>query len=108
MTMRPSHAFNRTRRYATSIANAGSGRPVNLVSLVPSLFRHSVLPGDFSRDETSRDVSRFQIKVAVDRADFAGDVEARDRFFHRIEHALFDVVLGPPWVLLTIGHASMT
>jgi hypothetical protein len=32
--------------------------------------------------------------MPVDRANLAGDVEARDRFFHRIEDALFDVVLG--------------
>jgi hypothetical protein len=32
--------------------------------------------------------------MAVDRADLAGDVEARDRLFHRVEHALFYVMLG--------------
>ena len=31
--------------------------------------------------------------MTVDRADLAGDVEARDRFFHRVEDALLDVVL---------------
>jgi hypothetical protein len=31
--------------------------------------------------------------MPVDRADLAGDVEARDRFFHRVENALIDVVL---------------
>jgi hypothetical protein len=32
--------------------------------------------------------------MAVDRTDLAGDVEAGNWFLHRIEHALFDVVLG--------------
>ena len=32
--------------------------------------------------------------MAVDRAYFAGDVEARDGSLHRIEHALLDIVLG--------------
>ena len=33
--------------------------------------------------------------MSVDRADFTGDVKPRDRFLHRIEDALLDVVLGP-------------
>src|SRR5678815_982294 len=57
-------------------------------------FRRRVLPGDFSSDETFRDVARFQIEMAVDRADLAGNVEARDRPFHRIEDALVDVMFG--------------
>src|SRR3972149_11043472 len=31
--------------------------------------------------------------MAVDRADLSGDVEARDRFFHRVEDALPDIML---------------
>ena len=70
--------------------NSTDGR----ANLAPSHFRRSVLPGDFSRDEAFRDIPGLQIEMPVDRADLAGDVEARDRFFHRVEHALLDVVLG--------------
>jgi len=52
------------------------------------------LPGDFPGDEALGDVSRFHIKMAVDRADLAGDVEAWNRLFHRVEHPLFYVMLG--------------
>ena len=62
--------------------------------LTPRLFRRGVLPGDFSGDEAFGDVSPFHVKMAVDRADLAGDVEVRDRLFHRVEHALFGVSLG--------------
>lgn len=31
--------------------------------------------------------------MPIDRADFAGDVEAGNRFFHGVEDALLDVVL---------------
>ena len=37
--------------------------------------------------------------MAVDRADLAGDVEARNRFFHRIQYSLLDIVL---WAALGI------
>ena len=62
--------------------------------LLPCPFRRGVLPGDFSCDEALGDVSRFQIEMAVDRADLAGDVKARDRSLHRVEHALVDIVFG--------------
>ena len=60
----------------------------------PRSFPRSVLPGDLAGDEALRDVACFQIEMAIDRADLTGDVEARDRLFHRVEHALLDVVLG--------------
>ena len=62
--------------------------------LFPILFRRRVLPGDFARYEAFRDVSCFQVKMSVNRADFAGDIKPRNRFLHRIKDALFDVVLG--------------
>ena len=62
--------------------------------LIPHLFRRRILPSDLSGDKAFGDVSRFQIKMAVNRADLAGDVEARDRSFHRFQDALIDVVLG--------------
>jgi len=49
--------------------------------LSPCFFRRRILPSNFPRDEALGDVSRFQIKMSVDRADLAGYVEARDRFF---------------------------
>jgi hypothetical protein len=33
--------------------------------------------------------------MSVDRADLSGDVKPRDRFLHRIEDALLNVVLRP-------------
>jgi len=62
--------------------------------LTPRLLRRGVLAGDLARYKALGDVSRCQIKMAVGRADLAGDVEAWDRLFHRIEHALFGVSLG--------------
>ena len=62
--------------------------------LTPRRFRRGILPGDFSGDEAFGDAFRFQIEMAVDRTDLGGGVEARDRLFHRVEHALFGVSLG--------------
>jgi len=56
--------------------------------LTPSLFHHRILPRDLTRDKALGDVAGFQIKVSIDRADLAGDAEARDRFFLRIQRAL--------------------
>ena len=61
--------------------------------LAPSLFRRRILPCNLTRHEALRDVAGFQMKMTVDRADFAGDVKSGDRLFHRVEHALLDVVL---------------
>src|SRR6266550_3449750 len=60
----------------------------------PSRFRSDILPGNFTSDKALSDISRFQVQMTVDRTDLAGDVEARDRLFHRVEHALLDVVFG--------------
>jgi hypothetical protein len=46
--------------------------------------------------------------MPVYRADFTGDIKSGNRFLHRIEHSLVDIVLRPPWVLFTIGQASTT
>ncbi len=62
-------------------------------ALFPTLFRSRVLTCNLAGDKTFGDVSCFQIKMTADRADLAGDVEARDRFFHWVEHVLLDVVL---------------
>ena len=56
--------------------------------------RATFSPGNFSRDKTFRNIPCFQIGMSVDRADFAGDIKPRDRFLHRIEDALVDVVFG--------------
>lgn len=57
-------------------------------TLIPRLFRRRILPSDFSGDEALGDVSRFHVKMAVDGADLAGDVEAGDWLFHWVEDAL--------------------
>lgn len=59
------------------------------------------MPGDFDCDEALGDVSRFHVKMVVDRADLAGDGKAQDRLFYRVEHTLFDIALGASLVLLT-------
>jgi hypothetical protein len=94
MKVRSSGVCNLKRTWipANEIMTSGA-QSFALAKLNPWLFGRGVLPGDFSSHETFGDIFRFQIEMPVDRADFAGDVEARDRFFHRIEGALLDVVL---------------
>jgi hypothetical protein len=97
MKVRSSGVCNLKRTWipANEIMMSGA-QSFALAKLNPWLFRRGVLPGDFSSHETFSDISRFQVEMPVDRADLSGDVEARNRFFHRVEDALLDVVLGPP------------
>ena len=64
-------------------------------NIIPTPFPPRRSARHFSRHEAFRDVSGFQIKMSVDRADLSGDVKPRDRFLHRIEDALLNVVLRP-------------
>ena len=60
------------------------------MALFQSRFRRGILPRDFARYEALRDISCFQIEMPVDRADLSRDVEAGNRSFHGVEHALLE------------------